>query len=191
MSVNNFSDFCSIARIEGYTVTNKMDIETIFGKHLVSPGFRIIGVSQRLFGKDLLLYDKDDVIAHERGEIFQYGAGEDLTIACFNFTFPQGLEIKNELEKRNVRASLFSVNAVQPVDWQPIISNTDRSQKLVVLDDSKSVNKSCYHLTYTAYSKCNTTKIEILTRELSDSLLRPHAEEFKVSADKIIEIFNL
>src|SRR3989344_2221221 len=53
-SLNNFGDFCSIARIPGFTITNKADAEDVINTHLVSPGFRIIGVSQRLFGQEIL-----------------------------------------------------------------------------------------------------------------------------------------
>ena len=47
-STNNLSDFCAISKIHGYTVTNKYDAKYILNHFLVSPGFRIIGISQRL-----------------------------------------------------------------------------------------------------------------------------------------------
>ena len=53
-SLNNFGDFCSIARIPGFTITNKSDAEKIIDKYLVHPGFRIMGVSQRLFKEEMM-----------------------------------------------------------------------------------------------------------------------------------------
>jgi len=41
-ALNNFSDFCSIANIEGYSFTNKFDSEKIINRHLVTPGFSTI-----------------------------------------------------------------------------------------------------------------------------------------------------
>src|SRR3989338_8876472 len=41
-SLNNFSDFCSIAKVSVYTITNKIDAENIISSKLISPGFRII-----------------------------------------------------------------------------------------------------------------------------------------------------
>ena len=35
-SLNNFGDFCSIARISGYTITNKIDAEKIIKNKLIS-----------------------------------------------------------------------------------------------------------------------------------------------------------
>src|ERR1700687_5796721 len=39
-SLNNLPDFCSIARIPGFSITNKWDAEKIISKELVSPGCR-------------------------------------------------------------------------------------------------------------------------------------------------------
>src|SRR5262245_16358024 len=77
-ALNNFHDFCSIARIPGYAITNKHDADFIMQRHLLAPGFRIIGVSQRLAKTDLL--EMSDPVSHdENGEIFQYAEGDDVT----------------------------------------------------------------------------------------------------------------
>ena len=104
--MNNFSDFCSIARIPGYAITNKVDAEKILKEHLISPGFRIIGISQRLCSEEILCPSL--VNTDEKGNIFKYYSGNDATIVCFNFSFPQGLELYNKLKQENINASLFS-----------------------------------------------------------------------------------
>ena len=53
-ALNNFNDFCSIAGVNGYSFTNKIDTEQILSKYLVKPGFRILSPSQRLLQKDML-----------------------------------------------------------------------------------------------------------------------------------------
>lgn len=176
-ALNNFHDFCSIARIPGYAMTNKHDAEIIIGKHLVSPGFRILGISQRLFRSDLL--ENSAPVSHDAdGEIFQYSEGDDVTVACFNFSFPQGRAFCAELKKHGRSASLFSVNAMLPVNWQRILESAQRTGKLVVIDDSKSVNMSCQHLVIAAQQELKLERLVFLTRKKTDELISPNADEF-------------
>ncbi len=188
-SLNNFADFCSIARISGYTLSNKHDADCLINTHLVRPGFRIIGVSQRLFNTEIL-DSEGEVTVFGRGEIFQYSRGSDLTVACFNFTFPQGLDLLFDLRKRGLDASLFSVNSVKPPDWRPILEDVSLTGRLVVLDDSKSVNRSCHHLTNRAWEECTPNKILLLARESSDADLCPNSQEFVVEVDAVLNAFD-
>ena len=88
-SSNNFADFCSISRTKGYTITNKIDAERIISSKLVSSGFRIIAISQRMF-KDEIIIPEELIYVNEENDVFQYDAGSDVTIVCFNFSFPHG-----------------------------------------------------------------------------------------------------
>ena len=184
-ALNNFYDFCSIARIPGYAITNKHDGEKIIKKHLVSPGFRIIGISQRLNPKDLLEIDSN-VSCDENGEIFQYTEGSDATIACFNFSFPQGLSLWKNMKKQGVNASLFSVNAMLPVDWTKIFESVQQTGKLVILDDSKSVNRSCHHLAIAVQEKCIPEQLLLILKNTSDEGLRPNDDQFVIDFDNVM-----
>lgn len=176
-ALNNFHDFCSIARIPGYAITNKHDAEVIIGRHLIAPGFRIIGISQRLCKLDFL-ENSGPVAGDANGEIFQYADGEDVTVACFNFSFPQGRAFCADLQKHGYNASLFSVNAMLPVDWKRILQSAQRTGKLVVLDDSKSVNSCCQHLVIAAHQELKLERLLFLTRKKTDEALSPNADEF-------------
>lgn len=184
-SLNNFYDFCSIARIPGYAITNKHDGKKIINKHLISPGFRIIGISQRLSHKDLLELDCN-VSCDENGEIFQYAEGNDATIVCFNFSFPQGLSLWKDMKKQDVNASLFSVNAMLPVDWTRIFASVQQTGKLVILDDSKSVNRLCHHLVIAVQEKCIPKRLLLLTKNASDEGLRPNDDQFVIDHDSVM-----
>lgn len=176
-ALNNFHDFCSIARIPGYAVTNKHDAEVLIGRHLVAPGFRIIGTSQRLCRLEVL--ENPEPVSHDAdGEIFQYSEGDDVTVACFNFSFPQGQAFCAELKKHGLGASLFSVNAMLPVNWKRILESAQRTRKLVVLDDSKSVNSCCQHLVIAAQQELKLERLLFLTRKKTDEALSPNADEF-------------
>jgi len=189
-SLNNLFDFCSIARVEGYTMTNRHDAGHLIATKLVSPGFRILSVSQRLFGQELLSVE-GDVQIHGAGSIFQYARGEDVTMACFNFSFPQGLQLYRDLRERDVGASLFSVNAALPCDWSVIGEDVSRTRRLIILDDSKSSNVPCTQLAAWIQAEDLADQVLIRRRELSDSMLYPNSDEFSLSADDVLEELNV
>ena len=134
-SINNFADFCSIARIPGYTITNKIDAEKIISSKLISSGFRILSVSQRLFKEEIISPD-ELVYTNDDNSIFQYTQGNDVTVVCFNFSFPNGWNLYNDLKKLGMSVSLFNVNSTTPpirteggIDWYKLISYINISKK--------------------------------------------------------------
>lgn len=189
-SLNNLADFCSIARVPGYTVTNRHDAETVLNAHLISPGFRIIGVSQRLFNSELLTWTADPIESINDGEIFRYTYGRDVTIAAFNFALPQALELWQAFDRRGISASLFSVNAALPVDWSPIVEDASRTRRTVILDDSKSANRPYQALATELYEHGQCERVIVVARESTDDLLRPHPETFDVNLDCVLENLN-
>jgi len=183
-SFNNFSDICSMARVPGFAVTNKTDAEKIISAHMVSPGFRIIGVSQRLFNEELIVPDKC-VFASEGGELFQYSDGQGATIICFNFSYPYGYALLRELGNNGIRASLFNVNALTPIDWEPVKQNVIKTKRIILIDDSKSQNLSAYALLADLYNIKLDKKI-VITRKISDNWLNPVSDEMRIDNEKII-----
>lgn len=185
-SLNNFADFCSMGRVPGYAIANRHDADLIIGRHLVAPGFRLLGVSQRLFNTEILECDAEPV-ADGDGEILQYSAGEDATLVAMNFSFPQAFTLQRDLKERGLRASLFSVNAVLPVDWGRIVQDVRRTGRAVILDDSKGTHGACHHLATTIYQECrDVDRVLIMARESTDALLCPNPEEFRVDADRVV-----
>jgi len=137
-SFNALGDMCSMARVPGYTITNLQDSERVLKSQLATPGFRLVCLSQRLYGTELL--DLEIKYAAEDCSVFQYEEGEGATIVCFNFSLPEGHMLHEKLEGSGVSSSLFSANFVFPQDWQRIKESVARTGKLVVIDDSKSVS---------------------------------------------------
>ena len=184
-SLNNFGDFCSIARVPGFTIANKEDIKQIINAHLISPGFRIIGVSQRLFELELIEIEK--TYSNKESTLFQYTEGNEVTIVCFNFSFPYGFELHNKLKKKGIASSLFSVNVVTPINWDRIIENLEITKRLVVIDDSKSENLSCYNFLMDAYDKCQINNKIIIKRDFSKGWLSPNLDQLEINYGNIIE----
>ena len=184
-SLNNFGDFCSIARVPGFTTTNKQDVEQIMKSQLISPGFRIIGVSQRLFKTELL--DIEKIYSNKEDTLFQYTDGNDATIVCFNFSLPYGLELHNKLKEKGFNSSLFSVNAVTPIKWDEIIKNLSKTKKLVVIDDSKSENLSYDNFLLNAYDKCQIDSKIIIKKDFSKDWLAPNLDQLEINYDEVVE----
>lgn len=184
-SLNNFGDFCSIARVPGFTITNKEDVKQIIKSQLITPGFRIIGVSQRLFKSELIEIEK--IYSSKENTLFQYTGGNDVTIVCFNFSFPYGFELYNKLKKKGIISSLFSVNAVTPINWDKIIENLEKTKKLVVIDDSKSENLSCYNFLMDAYDKCQINSKIIIKKDFSKDWLSPNLDQLEIDYNNLID----
>lgn len=182
-SFNNFGDLCSIARVPGFTITNKVDAKEIIKSQLISSGFRIIGVSQRLFKKEIIETEK--VYSNIESTLFQYSKGSDATIVCFNFSFPYGFELVNELRKKGFDSSLFSVNSLTPIKWDKIIEDLRETKKLVVIDDSKSENLSCYNFLMDALDRCQIDKKILIKRDFSKESFSPNHDQLEIDYEKI------
>jgi pyruvate/2-oxoglutarate/acetoin dehydrogenase E1 component len=182
--LNSFADFCSIARVPGFAITNKADAEQIINSQLVSPGFRLLGVSQRLFKTEII--ELPVVSVNEDRSIFQYSSGEDVTIVCFNFALPYGSELEERLKKKGLESSLFSVSALTPVKWNEIINDLSHTKTLVVIDDCKSVHCSRDNFLMHAYESCNLKKKVIVKRDLSADLVSPGPDQLEINYDEVI-----
>ena len=186
--LNSFGDFCSIARIRGFSCTNKIDTKKIIKKRLISPGFRIIGVSQRLLKQELL---DIDIITNGRNEnYFQYKNGSNVTIVCFNYALPYGLNLYNKLKAINIRASLFSVNTYSEFDFSPIIHNIMKTRNLVLIDDSKSGNLLSDSFLFNAVDQCVINKKVIVKRKLSKEYFYPRPDKLKINYNNILKLFR-
>lgn len=137
-SFNSFGDMCSLARFSGFPLTNRKQADAVLRSQLAAPGFRIIALSSRMFRSELL--DPAVLDASAEGGLFQYSDGADATIVCFNFSLPQGLQLRQMLEERSRTAAVFSMAYMEHYDWAPIARSVARTGRLVVMDDSKSVH---------------------------------------------------
>jgi len=184
-SFDNFGDIASVARISGFTITNKVDAEEVINNHLVSPGFRIIGVSQRLFGDEAL--DVPKVYSNEEKTIFQYTKGIKATIVAFNFAFPYGWELYKKMKEKNIDASVFSVSSVTPVDWKKIIEDVRGTKSLIVIDDSKSKNIPHNDFLVSVLEQCDLRKKIIVKREFhGNEWLCPNDDLLNIDYDGIV-----
>lgn len=182
-SLNNFGDFCSIARIPGFVITNKTDADYLIPKHLMQPGFRIIGLSQRLGRKEII---DPGMSASVLGGIVQYTNGEDATVVSFNFSFPQAQSLCQTLAHNGINAAHFNVNSALTINWSPIIKSVSKTKKIIVVDDSKSAHIPADSLLAEFVGTSLQKKI-VIRRELGDNWLYPTSDLFEINENQVLK----
>ena len=132
-SFNNFYDLCDIARVD------------VFTKEFLQPGFRIIALSQRL-SKEELNETALPVKVLSNGNIFQYSEGSDVTVISLNFSFNSVDKLVKFMLSEGIRASHFNINNIINENWDSIIEDIKITKKIIVLDDSKSIQNAAGQL---------------------------------------------
>lgn len=176
-SLNNLPDFCAIAGCEGYTISTKQEAETVIGNHFLRPGFRIISVSQRLFGEEILDLSCNKSLKND--SIIRYFEGTDLTIACFNFSLPQGQHLQEKLKKIGINASLYGVSAAHSISYRSIIEDAKKTNRLLIIDDSKCIASVINALEIEAL-RSGIGFIYAVKRSANEDLYRPHNDIFEI-----------
>jgi transketolase C-terminal domain/subunit len=137
--LNGASDFASLANIPVYCLNGTDDASQVIQNHFASPGFRMMCLSQRLFGAPIL-----DIVAEwsaSDNSIFRYKSGSDITIVSLNFSLRDALSIDTQLYASGVRSDVFHVNFLPGMNMEPLVESCAKTGKLIVVDDSKSVTK--------------------------------------------------
>ena len=183
-SYNNFYDLCALARVDGFNINNKADAEHVFNNEFLQPGFRIISLSQR-FGREELIDKSLPLRILANGNIFQYSEGLDVTIVSVNFSFPQALGLVIFLGDKNINASHYNINNVTNSDWTDIINNITKTKKIIIVDDSKSLQTSADHFLAQLCGMAIQKKI-ILKREIKDNWLYPVSDIFEIDHDLVL-----
>jgi pyruvate/2-oxoglutarate/acetoin dehydrogenase E1 component len=138
-----------------------------------------------LYKEDLI--DIEKVYANKESSVFQYTEGKSATIVCFNFSFPYGWELFKRAKEKGMGTSLFSVNTYTPTNWERIVENAGETHNLVIFDDSKSENLSCYSLINDILNKTSLENKIIVKRDMSGDWLSPSLELLDVDYQGILE----
>ena len=187
-SLNNLPDFCAIASCEGYTISSKVDAISVIGGCFVKPGFRIISVSQRLLGTEIL--DLQEPVLQVDNFVMKYHQGKDVTIACFNFSLPQGKKLCDQLNQLGIEASLYSIAAAHPVSYKSIVEDAKKTGRLVIIDDSKCYASVSNQLEIETL-RVDVRNVYIIKREMTEESYRPLSEEFNVDVNDVVQQLDL
>ncbi|OGZ01038.1 MAG: hypothetical protein A3B13_02510 [Candidatus Liptonbacteria bacterium RIFCSPLOWO2_01_FULL_45_15] len=138
--------------------------------------------------KDEIIDPGEPIVADKDMKFAQYKDGPDATIVSFNFSFPYAWKLGLELEKTGKRPAVFNVNYMTPIDWSPILESAKKTKKMVVIDDSKSENLSCFSLL--AEARALSLKKDILIkRRMNDDWLNPVSDAMEIDYEKIVREF--
>lgn len=190
-ALHNLTDICSIAQVPGYLIAGSHDADTIIERHLIRPGFRIIGVSQRLFRTPIDFWAEGEVTSDPDGDVFQYASGEDATVVAFNLSLPQAKETWREIRKHGATADLFSVNNVWGPDLAAIHLSLERTGRLVVFDDGKSANRQSDRFLSEALLRCRPQAVVRVQREFSLDWYKPNPDQLEIDAPAIVKALGL
>jgi len=189
--LNNLPDLCSISRISGYTITCKTDADRIIGRYLISPGVRMIGVSQRLFNNSAIEPSGPQTIVDEQNEIVRYGNGDNLTVVSLNFATPEAMMLIEEVTLRGINASLFVVTATMPTCWEVVVDHSIISGKIVLFDDTKSLNRPSDRLLLDIELRQKDIRVVAVRRTFNDSWAQPSADRLEFDLDTILGNMDL
>lgn len=182
--LNTFCDFCSIANLPGFTITSAEDAAWIINTQIAAPGFRIVGVSQRMFGSDMLRFGRNAEPGDPTG-VFCHADGPDITVASFNFALPQASAVVNCLQNRGKIPSLFGVSGHLAPNFIPILASARQTGRLAIFDDSKSVNRPSDRLV----SEARAMGVNVLEwrRHASEAWLPPNADRLDIDPDAVAD----
>ncbi len=138
-SMNAPQEFASLTNVETYCLNGAADSTWVMHNRFISPGFRLVFVSQKYFGAascmPVTLESQSD------GSIFKYMAGDGVTAVCTGFGLRHGIQVANALATDGVSSDLLHLNYIPGMDLSMIVDSCARTGRLLVLDDSKSVTK--------------------------------------------------
>lgn len=138
-SINSASDFASMANINAYCLNGSEDASSVIREQLVTPGFRMVCLSQRLFGAPSLNIPVETRAADN--SMFKYRSGDNVTLVCYNFALRDGAELAERLSGAGIQSDLFHVNYVPGMDTGILADSCARTRRLVLIDDSKTIAK--------------------------------------------------
>ncbi len=187
-SFNGLYDLCSIADIEGYSVTNLHDIRAVLGRHFITPGFRIITCSERLFREPAMGSTMAPTGISEQADSIVYETGRDITICAYNMAFPQALEVHQTLTQEGYSCGLIGVNAAHITAGSDICNDATATGRLLILDDAKSRNKPYSGLVNSMAATLGANRVKVMSYD--DWTLNPNPDRFQPDLDEVRAFLN-
>lgn len=192
--LNNLSEFSSVADFPTYSVSTQQEAEAILPL-LKQPGFRIVALSQRLFRQSML---QPELFEEGSDKVFCYpshmiGSNNlpDFTIASFNFSLPQSLELQYAAKQKGFESEIFSVTNALPKDFSDVLVSVKKTKKLVVIDDSRSINRSSDRLRLAIYEHVPDCVTFIAQKQPSVKDIVPNIDDFKIDVVSVLSKFAL
>jgi hypothetical protein len=172
--------------VDVFCLNAASDAAKVISDQFVKPGFRVICLSQRLFGAPTL--DLPIEWQSSSHSIFQYRSGDDVTIACFNFALRSGIDVANRLAAAGIRSDLFHINFLPSTDTEAIRKSCARTGKLMLIDDSKTVSKLGDRIVANLYGGDTTVSVlPLMRRDCANDGYGVGGDQFTLDQNLILE----
>jgi pyruvate/2-oxoglutarate/acetoin dehydrogenase E1 component len=181
--LNNLSDFCSLADIDTHTINSRQDAEVLVPM-LKEPGFRILALSQRLFRTEMI--DVPESSIGIDNIIYPSSDQSDVLIISMNFSLSQAFLLRNELnEQYDQGSTVVGYHSVLPKDFSSLSSLLSSHSKVVIMEDSRSVNKSSDRLQLFIAKMKQDHMVYVQHRSADVSDISPNPDEYCVSVTEV------
>jgi hypothetical protein len=187
--LNNLSDFCSLADIDTFTINTKQDAETMIPR-LKESGFRIVALSQRLFAQEMLDIEDSKILSKDMIHYLPCPKG-DVLIVSMNFTVPSAYRLSKELKEHyGWTSTIVGVQNSLPKSFSELDDLLNRYDKVVILEDSRSINKSSHRLQLYIAQQYRNTTVYIQERSATIEDIVPNPDVYTVSTETVYQFFH-
>jgi deoxyxylulose-5-phosphate synthase len=181
--LNNLSDFCSLADIETLAINSVQEAQK-FVPLLKAPGFRILALSQRQMGQEMLDIAEHQWLSDTMVQYYPANTG-DVFIVSMNFALPQAVGLREDFASRGVRSTIVSISTALPKDFSEILLLASGYESVVIIDDSRSINKSSDRLHLALLKALPTLSVLCLQRGSVNEDIVPNLDAFEVDTAQV------
>ena len=124
--------------------------------------------------------------------VIQYHPNVDpsIVILSMNFTLPQALKLREGLlEEYNCSSTVLSLTSIMMKDFSVLDTLVDTCKKVVVLDDSRSINRSSDRLRLHLLENHSDVQVYTQVRSSTIEAIPPNADIFEVSTQAVYTHF--
>lgn len=186
-SLNSICDFCSIANMPGFTISNAEDTSWVISRQLVSIGVRVIAISQQFLGQEIKQSAANYELIDSLNGIHRYGTGGEATIISLNHAFEVAHIFSEILDVHGVTNSLFNFSAILPVSMEAVIEHARKTNRVFIFDDTKSANKPAYNLSNNINRLMPNCIVSVHERNFEPGWSSPNEDKFELNLEKIVK----
>lgn len=140
-SLHRGSSISNLTGIDTYYLNTSCEIIECLSTHFNNPGFRLFLLSQKSASAPLNVMPRAVASSSNCG-VFTYRFDKDsiVTVVCFGFAIQTFHTIVAGLRQLGVRYDLFHINQVDHQDFESIMCSSQRTSKVLCLDDTSDSN---------------------------------------------------
>lgn len=143
------------------------------------------------------IWETDFIEGEDQQELVPIGkavvrrTGSDVTIVSFNKMMLESLSAANELAKEGISAEIIDLRTIRPLDYQTIVKSVQKTNRLVVVDESWPFAGVSSEVTYEiqryAFDYLDAPVIRVNAADTSLPYAPTLVTEYMPSADKVIK----